>query len=175
MERLSWQWIGEHEAGVTRRFNRVGKYPELLRAFRYISRLGDGIFWYILMIVMYVWEGKTALPVILQMIAAGLTATLLYKWLKKKTVRPRPHHQFCNIHCLTAPLDRFSFPSGHTLHAVTFSVVAIAYYPMLAWLLIPFTLLVAASRLVLGLHYLTDVLAGMALGGVVAALSFLVF
>lgn len=175
MEKLSWQWMGECEAGLTQRFNRVERYPAVVRAFQIISRLGDGVFWYCLMIAMCAINGKAALPVILQMIAAGLTATLIYKWLKQKTLRPRPHHQFGQIHCLTAPLDRFSFPSGHTLHAVTFSLVAIYYYPMLASLLIPFTLAVAASRLVLGLHYPTDVLAGVVLGGLVASASFMLF
>jgi undecaprenyl-diphosphatase len=47
-------------------------------------------------------------------------------------------------------------------------VVAIAFYPMLAWLLVPFTLLVAISRVVLGLHYPSDVLAGAALGALIA-------
>ncbi len=70
------------------------------------------------------------------------------------------------------PLDAFSFPSGHTLHAVAFSIVAIAYYPALAWVLVPFSLLVAMSRLVLGLHYPSDVLAGAALGALIAWLSF---
>ena len=73
--------------------------------------------------------------------------------------------------CLTAPLDRFSFPSGHTLHAVAFSLVAVHYYPGLIWLVLPFTALVAVSRLILGLHYPTDVLAGIALGGMVAMAS----
>jgi undecaprenyl-diphosphatase len=172
MEKLNWQWMAEHEAGLTQRFNRVERYPAVVRLFQIISRLGDGVFWYCLMIAMYVVLGKSALPVILQMIGAGLTATLIYKWLKQKTLRPRPCAQFGQIHCLTAPLDRFSFPSGHTLHAVTFSLVAIYYYPMLASLLIPFTLAVAISRLVLGLHYPTDVLAGFVLGGLVAGLSF---
>ncbi len=65
-----------------------------------------------------------------------------------------------------------AFPSGHTLHAVGFSVVVLAYYPFLAWLVVPFTLLVAASRLVLGLHYPTDVLAGAVIGASIASASF---
>lgn len=62
-------------------------------------------------------------------------------------------------------LDEFSFPSGHTLQAVSFSVVALAWYPALAPLLLPFTALVATSRVVLGLHYPSDVLAAIAIGG----------
>ena len=70
-----------------------------------------------------------------------------------------------------APLDEFSFPSGHTLHAVAFSVVAVAHYPVLAWLLVPFTASVAVSRVVLGLHYPSDVLAATGIGGALAAAS----
>jgi undecaprenyl-diphosphatase len=54
---------------------------------------------------------------------------------------------------------------------VVFTLVALEYYPVLAWLTVPFTLLVAASRVALGLHYPSDVLAGAALGAIVAALS----
>ncbi len=173
MDKLSWQWMGECELRLTEWFNQIGHRPVVLQIFRRVSRLGDGVFWYALMLAMYLVNGAEALPVILQMIFAGLTATLIYKWLKKKTLRPRPHQQSGRIHCLTAPLDRFSFPSGHTLHAVTFTLVAVVYYPMLSWVLVPFTLAVAMSRLILGLHYPTDVLAGAVLGATVAGLSFL--
>jgi undecaprenyl-diphosphatase len=72
------------------------------------------------------------------------------------------------------PLDKFSFPSGHTLHAVVFGVVALNYYPQLAFIILPFTTLVGLSRVVLGLHYPSDVLAGALIGSLIAGLSFLV-
>jgi undecaprenyl-diphosphatase len=86
-------------------------------------------------------------------------------------LRPRPYEVHAHIAAGAAPLDRFSFPSGHTLHAVAFSLVAASYYPALAPLLAAMTFAVAASRIVLGLHYPSDVLAGAALGAAVALAS----
>jgi undecaprenyl-diphosphatase len=103
--------------------------------------------------------------------ATGALALLLYTQLKRWTRRPRPFAADVRIRAWVAPLDEFSFPSGHTLHAVAFSIVAIAHYPALAWLLVPFTAAVAASRVVLGLHYPSDVLAATAIGGALAAAS----
>lgn len=138
---------------------------------RLASRLGDGVFWYVLMGVLIAWHGWEAVAAVLHMIVAGLLGTLVYKWLKGATERPRPYQACPSICCLTAPLDRFSFPSGHTLHAVVFSLIATAYYPALGWLVWPFTALVALSRLVLGLHYVSDVAVGALLGASVAILT----
>ena len=112
-----------------------------------------------------------ALPAVLHMLAVGLTCTLAYKLIKGKTLRPRPFDVHPGIVCVGKTLDQFSFPSGHTLHAVAFSIVAVAYYPALAWLVWPFTLLVGMSRPILGLHYPSDVFAGALLGGVIASAS----
>ncbi len=148
----------------------------LVRAlFRGVSRLGDGIVWYVLMAAMPLLVGlerwREGLQASLQMLLAGAAGLLLYKLLKKKLVRERPFIGLIGIECAMPPLDRYSFPSGHTLHAVTFTAIAISYVPQLAVVLVPFALLVAASRVVLGLHYPTDVLAGAVLGGLLAAAS----
>ena len=105
---------------------------------------------------------------VLHMLTAGLTGTLIYKWLKHKTHRPRPFQVRQDVWVVGKPLDHFSFPSGHTLHAVAFSVVTLHYYPDLALLLLPFTIMIAMSRVVLGLHYPSDVLAGATIGYCIA-------
>lgn len=104
------------------------------------------------------------LAIALLMVASGLTCTITYKYLKSRLVRERPFVSFSSISCDTPPLDRYSFPSGHTLHAVCFNTIVALTAPELVLALIPFTLSVAASRVVLGLHYPTDVAAGAVIG-----------
>jgi undecaprenyl-diphosphatase len=98
------------------------------------------------------------------MAVTGLAALLLYRLLKRWTRRPRPYRSCPGVIAHVPPLDEFSFPSGHTLQAVSFTVVALAWYPPMASLLLGFTALVAASRVILGLHYPSDVLAAIAIG-----------
>ena len=69
------------------------------------------------------------------------------------------------------PLDVFSFPSGHTLQTVLFTMMLGSQTPMLLWILVPFTVLIAISRMVLGLHYPTDVLIGAGIGAVFATIG----
>ncbi len=139
--------------------------------FRMISRLGDGVFWYTLMLAILITEQADGVKPVLHMLAAGLTGTLIYKWLKHKTHRPRPYQVHQDVFMSGKPLDHFSFPSGHTLHAVAFGLVALFYFPLLAVVLIPFIIMVAMSRVILGLHYPSDVLAGAAIGYVIALIS----
>jgi undecaprenyl-diphosphatase len=101
----------------------------------------------------------------------GMVCTAAYKMVKTSTSRPRPYQSLRHIEAGAPPLDAYSFPSGHTLHAVAFTLVALAYWPWLAPLLVPFTLLTAASRVALGLHYPSDVLAGASLGAGIAFAS----
>ena len=152
----------------SRRLNASVGLAPLRILFRLVSRLGDGVFWYSVMLALIVTQGRPGLFTALRMLAAGMIGLAVYKLLKAKTTRPRPYQVLGDIRAGIDPLDAFSFPSGHTLHAMAFTVVAVSDFPALASLLVPFTLLVALSRVVLGLHYPSDVLAGAAIGAGVA-------
>ena len=153
------------------RGNRLCAHRSPRAYFALASRLGDGIAWYALMAALVLFDGRAGLFAAAHLAATGAIALALYKGLKHWTKRPRPFATDARIRAWVAPLDEFSFPSGHTLHAVAFTLVAVAHYPMLGWVLAPFTASIAASRVVLGLHYPSDVLAATAIGSGLAALS----
>ena len=163
-------WRGR-DIGWCLRANHLGEWSGVRRFFAIISRLGDGVFWYVLMGALIVADGLDGLAASAHLALTGVVALSLYKVLKRWTRRPRPFASDVRIRAWVAPLDEFSFPSGHTLHAVAFTVVALAHYPMLAGLLIPFAAAVAVSRVVLGLHYPSDVLAATVIGVSLASLS----
>jgi undecaprenyl-diphosphatase len=154
--------------------NRISAYRLVSTYFSSISRLGDGVFWYSLMLVLPLVYGIAGLIISFHMISAAIPALLIYKYLKRKTLRPRPCAVTPVIKQQTHTLDQFSFPSGHTLHAVSFTLIVIWHLPFAAWLLVPFALLIAISRPILGLHYPSDVMAGAVIGAAVASLSKLV-
>ena len=159
------------DSGWCLRANHWGEWRGIRRFFAFISRLGDGVFWYGLMAALVVVDGMDGLAASAHMAATGVIALTLYKLLKRWTRRPRPFASDVRIRAWVAPLDEFSFPSGHTLHAVAFSMVAVAHYPALAMVLVPFTACVAVSRVVLGLHYPSDVLAALGIGTALAGFS----
>jgi undecaprenyl-diphosphatase len=145
--------------------NAASRRRILRGVFRGASRLGDGAGWYALMASMPLWLGwSEGLRASAHMLAVGAVGLGVYKVLKRTLVRERPFVGLVGIECAMPPLDRYSFPSGHTLHAVAFTTLGVAFVPALAWVLVPFALLVAASRVVLGLHYPSDVLVGAVLG-----------
>jgi undecaprenyl-diphosphatase len=132
--------------------------------FRTVSRLGDGPLWFALALALPLLAGADALSTVARMAVVGVLAALVSKGLKITTRRARPFLAHAGIPLGAQPLDAGSFPSGHTLHAVAFTLVVCADLPGFALALVPFACAVGASRVVLGLHYPSDVAAGAAVG-----------
>ena len=153
------------------RLNRGCNVRSVRNVFAVVSRLGDGIFWYVLMLMLPLLYGQDGIAPAIQMGVTSLFGIGLYKLLKHRLVRERPYIAMAGIRAAIPPPDRYSFPSGHTPHAVCFAMLATSHFPELGWVLWPFAMMVAASRPVLGLHYPTDVVAGGGLGAAIAGLS----
>lgn len=159
------------EYGLCRRLNRGASFALPRRIFQIASRLGDGALWYALILALPLLYGAAGVrPAIVMALTGGL-GVALYTLLKRLFVRERPFITHTAIDPAAAPLDRYSFPSGHTLHAVSFAWQASAHFPELGWVLLPLAALIAGSRVVLGLHYPSDVLAGAAIGAALAELG----
>jgi len=90
--------------------------------------------------------------------SAAVFGIFVFKVLKKLSQRPRP----CQLepHCWSKilPPDQFSFPSGHTMTAFSIAIVISYFYPPLKGALFFLALSIAVSRIVLGMHFLSDVL-----------------
>ncbi len=159
------------EIGWCLRINRYGQALALRRFFALVSRLGDGWFWACMAAACVMLSGTAALPFVMQAALTAAVGILVYRLLKGRLNRERPFIANGQILCGTPPLDRYSFPSGHTLHAVSFTILFTHFEPLLLLVAAPFAALVALSRVILGLHYPSDVLVGAALGASLALLS----
>ena len=150
MQTSGWAQFFHHLDRVERPLcalaNTLAEIPSVHRIFEFFSKLGDGPAWVVLIVMIG-----------------------LYKLIKGQTLRNRPCTTWDAINPKTPPLDHYSFPSGHTLHAVTITLIILPVLPLLGLLLVPITLMIMASRIILGLHYPTDVLIATAIGWTVAS------
>jgi undecaprenyl-diphosphatase len=160
--------VAGHDRAICVAANRLATRRGCRAMFAVVSRLGDGPAWYALATGLLVFGGERGVVASGQLALTAAASLPLYHALKRRTRRPRPCAHGGDVKAWIAPLDEFSFPSGHTLHAVAFTIVAAASFPPTAPLLWAFTALVALSRVILGLHYPSDVLAAIALGASIA-------
>ena len=164
-------YIDRRDHTLMRRVNRWHA-PRWIRVWMICAtRGGDGWLWYAMGTVILLAGGdRRFMAAGAGALAAGLGVAIFLR-IKKATGRKRP----CALepHCWATllPPDQFSFPSGHTITAFAVSVALSRFYPELATGLLFCAVSIAASRILLGMHFLSDVLAGAAIGTALACAS----
>ncbi|WP_445426597.1 phosphatase PAP2 family protein [Alishewanella sp. HL-SH06] len=153
------------------RVNLVGQMPSIKKLSLALSRCGDGPLYLLCALLIWQFEQHQGQLFFQSCLLAFAIELPLYLLLKNVIQRERPRG--AAQHGWTPairPSDRFSFPSGHTAAAFLFAWLLAAFYPAFT----PYYLLLASgiglSRVLLGVHYLTDILAGATLGSAIALL-----
>ncbi|MCJ2375938.1 phosphatase PAP2 family protein [Vibrio sp. ZSDZ34] len=138
---------------------------------RWVSRTGDGHFYAVL--VLMIWRldhhyGEDFTTCVLLAFAFELP---IY-WLAKNSIkRRRPQEISPFVEPFITPSDRYSLPSGHTAAAFLMATLISFFYPNFMLLSFVWAALIGSARILLGVHFLTDVLVGALLGVLSAKLA----
>jgi len=173
--RVVWDQIQSNDHRLMRRVHHW-KAPRWFRiAMIVATRGGDGWLWYAFGLILLVCGGGQRFAALGAGASSAAAAIILFRALKHTSCRKRP----CEIepHCWASilPPDKYSFPSGHSITAFAVAISVGCFYPYLLECLLLAALLIAVSRIVLGMHFLSDVLAGIALGIGLGLASFHIF
>ena len=132
---------------------------------RFYVRLGDGYIWgafALFVLVMVGWEAF--LPILWQALMALAVSLIIYEVVKLNTKRPRPFAANPQIKAEVPPLDKYSFPSGHTMNNLAVASAVFYSVPQYGWVMLVLPLTWGLLRVYFGVHWLTDILCGFVLG-----------
>ncbi len=170
-----FQFIASSDHKLMRRINNWSAPRWVRLGALAATRSGDGWLWYLIGLCILLFGGETRFTAVAAAGSAAIVGIALFKVLKKISGRKRP----CEIepHCWARllPPDQFSFPSGHTITACSVAVALGAFYPLLIPFLAFCAFCIAISRILLGMHFLSDVVAGALIGTGLGIASYYVF
>lgn len=169
------QFIATGDHKLMRRVNKWPA-PRWIRLWAIAAtRAGDGWLWYLIGLSILLLGGEGRFTAVASAGSAALVGIGVFVVLKKISGRKRP----CEIepHCWAhlLPPDRFSFPSGHTITAFAMAIALGEFYPALLPGLLFCAISIAASRILLGMHFLSDVIVAALLGTGLALSSHALF
>jgi len=170
-----WGFIENRDHRVMRRMNNWPA-PRWIRFWMLTAtRMGDGWLWYSLGALLVAFGGARGDVAFAAAGSAAILGIFVFKALKKLSHRPRPCEYQPHCWAKVLPPDKFSFPSGHTMTAFSIALVVSYFYPSLEGPLYFLAISIGVSRIVLGMHFLSDVLAGAIIGSALGLASIVAF
>ncbi|WP_448553890.1 phosphatase PAP2 family protein [Thalassotalea montiporae] len=140
-------------------------HQKFISCVRAVSRTGDGYMQVLLPV--FIAIGSQSLNFFLLALFAFAIERPIYFILKNILKRRRPPDIVPNFSCLVQPSDKFSFPSGHTMAAFLLAGLVVSELGLIALPIYFWASAVGASRVILGVHFPSDILAGATLGSVI--------
>ncbi|MFA0551722.1 phosphatase PAP2 family protein [Vibrio lentus] len=138
-----------------------GQHATLSKA---VSHTGDGHLYVLIALIALLADGYTGREFLMVGLAAFAIELPIY-WLAKNTLKRRRPAEFSSLlHSHIVPSDKYSLPSGHSAAAFVMATLIGHFYPSLYLFSLIWATAIAGSRILLGVHFLTDVLIGAALG-----------
>lgn len=151
------------------RINALHRMPGVTLAARTLSHSGDGHLYFAIGLLLAWFGGAVGLDFFIAGLVAFIIELPLYITLKKRFRRHRPFAVVNGANALIVPSDKFSLPSGHTAAAFLMATLILGFFPAFAGIAFAWALLIGMSRIVLGVHYPSDILAGALLGTLCAS------
>jgi undecaprenyl-diphosphatase len=167
-----WEKVARRDRRLTEALRRWSP-PRVVRLWMVsFSRAGDGWLWGLLGAGVLWAGGERRYQVLLTTTVAVVIAIAIFSLIKRIAVRSRPCELFPFSSFQKIPPDRFSFPSGHSVTAFAVTVPLGLFYPSyMIWLMLCATS-VATSRVVLGMHFVSDVIAGSVMGAGIGYMAY---
>ncbi|WP_438864422.1 phosphatase PAP2 family protein [Neptunicella sp.] len=138
---------------------------------RLVSKTGDGYLYLLVALLIWYFEQEKGTVLLYCALLAYAMELPLYVVLKKSFKRQRPCDLFSNFTAHIAPSDRFSLPSGHTAAAFLMASLLASFYPQIMPLVYIWASIIGISRVLLGVHYPSDIIVGALLGETIALIS----
>lgn len=144
--------------------NKLQDRSLLIKLNRWISHSGDGHLYVAIATLVYLQQAVGSLDFVKVGLLAFLIELPCFVTLKALIKRDRPFVQLHDCHFAIQPSDKFSMPSGHTAAAFLMAGLVSHFYVEFSVIAYCWAALIGMSRVVLGVHYPSDILAGALLG-----------
>ena len=156
--------LSDREIALVGRTAAAARRTHLDRTAVIVSWLGNGTIYLVFAVLMLAVAGRTSMRTLALAALCGAISHLVYPVIKRAAARPRPFEHRAGPAAETAPLDMFSFPSGHLMTLSATLTPVLLRWPRLWLVALGLWLVLAWSRIATAHHYPSDLLGGTLLG-----------